>query len=90
VKVVYKNIGDNFTRETTTNAEGSFTFDPEFTYGYYSFGFMTVGLQVSISLKIKTKHNWSKSGYFVRNEDTDHALIQAGTIEIDSFFLKSD
>ena len=87
VRVRYTHIGDDKSKEVTTDANGRFSFEPEFTYGYAGYPTSPVGLQVELKLLIRDKHNWAKSGYFVNNTDVDKAKINAGDIRINKVFF---
>lgn len=88
VRVRYTHIGDGLSKESTTDADGRFVFQPEFTRGYSGYPTSPVGLQVSLELLIKDKHNWSSSGYFVNNTDINNAIINVGDIQVNKVYLK--
>ncbi len=86
-KVRYTHIGDGLTKESTTDAEGRFIFQPEFTEGYAGYPTSPVSLQVSLELLIRDKHNFSSAYHFVKNTDVENALIDVGDIRVNQFFL---
>jgi hypothetical protein len=94
-KVRYTNIGEGLTKESITDADGRFIFQPEFTEGYAGYPTSPVGLRVRLQLMIKDKHNFSSvypsvknSAYpSVKNTDVDNAMIDAGDIKVNRFFL---
>ncbi|GBF78762.1 carboxypeptidase-like regulatory domain-containing protein [Aphanothece sacrum] len=88
VRVRYTNIGDRLSKESTTDGEGRFIFQPEFAYGYAGYPTSPVSLQVSLELLIRDKHNFSSAYHFVRNTDIDHATINTGDIRVNKVFLK--
>ena len=89
VKVVYTNVADGLTKESTTDADGQFIFQPEFTYDYAGYPTSPLGLQVTIELRIREKHNFNSGYHFVNNTDIDHATIDAGDIRVNKVFLSS-
>lgn len=87
VGVRYTNIGEDLSKETTTDSDGRFIFEPEFTYGYSGYPTSPVSLQVRLELLNRDKYNWSASGYFVNNTDIDEPIINAGEIRVNKVFL---
>ncbi|MCE2941448.1 MAG: carboxypeptidase-like regulatory domain-containing protein [Gemmatimonadota bacterium] len=94
-KVKYTSIGDGVTKESLTDADGRFRFLPEFTQGYAGYPSSPVGLRVRIQLMMKDAHNFSavfpsaksSSHPSVKNTDIDNAMIKAGDIRVNRFFL---
>lgn len=86
-RVRYTQIAKETSKETITDIDGSFAFQPEFTFGYSGYPTSPVSLQVRLELLIRDKHNWSSSGYFVNNTDVDNATINVGDIQVDKVFL---
>ena len=87
VKVRYTHIGDGLTKESITDAEGYFLFEPEFTYGYAGYPTSPLALHVRLELLIRDKHNWSDSRFYVTNTDTNNALIGSGDLKVNQVFL---
>lgn len=87
VRVKYTNVGDGLSKEVTTDNNGRFSFESEFTYGYAGYPTSPVGLQVVLKLLIRDKHNFSSAYRFVKNTDVDHATINTGDIRVNKFFL---
>lgn len=87
VKVRYTSVGDGLSKEGTTDANGRFSFEPEFTTGYAGYPTSPLGLHVRLELRIRDKHNWSDSRFYVRNTDVDHATINTGDIRVNKVFL---
>lgn len=88
-RVRYTHIGDGKSKESKTDIDGSFVFQPEFTRGYSGYPTSPVSLQVRLELLIRDKYNWSSSGYFVNNNDVDNATINAGDIRVNKVYLES-
>ncbi len=87
-RVRYTHVGDGLSKESTTDAEGRFIFQSEFTHGYAGYPTSPVSLQVDVELLIRDKHNFSSGYHFVRNTDVDNALIKAGDIRVHKVFLE--
>lgn len=87
VRVRYTHIGDGKSKESKTDSNGRFVFQPEFTRGYSGYPTSPVGLQVRIQLLIRDKYNWSSSGYFVKNTDVDNPTINVGDIRVNKVYL---
>ena len=87
VRVKYTNVGDGLSKEVTTDNNGRFSFESEFTYGYAGYPTSPVGLQVVLKLLIRDKHNFSSAYRLVKNTDVDHATINTGDIRVNKFFL---
>lgn len=87
VKVRYTNVGDGLSKEGTTDTNGRFSFEPEFTTGYAGYPTSPVGLQVVLELLTRDKHNFSSGYHFVKNTDVDHATINTGDIRVNKVFL---
>jgi hypothetical protein len=77
----------SLSKEITTDADGRFIFQPEFTYGYAGYPTSPLALHVRLELQIRDKHNWSDSRFYVRNTDVDNAIIDAGDIRVNQIFL---
>ena len=87
-KVDYTNVADGLSKQGTTDAEGYFWFEPEFTYGYAGYPTSPLALHVRLELLIRDKHNWSDSRFYVTNTDTNNAVINAGEIKVNEVFLR--
>jgi hypothetical protein len=87
-KVDYTNVADGLSKQGTTDAEGYFLFEPEFTYGYAGYPTSPLALHVRLELLIRDKHNWSDSRFYVTNTDTNNAVIAAGDLKVNEVFLR--
>jgi hypothetical protein len=94
-RVRYTNIGESLTKESITDADGRFVFQPEFTEGYAGYPAAPVGLRVRLQLMIKDKHSFSavypaagNPAYpSVKNTAVNDAMIDAGDIKVDRSYL---
>lgn len=86
VVVLYRNMGDGFSRRTRTDADGRFAFPAELTWAYTGFPTAPTTKGVELSLRLRRRLNWSHAGYGVSSADTSDAVIDAGEIRIAPFF----
>ena len=86
-RVRYTNVGDKPSKEDITDADGRFSFKPEFTIGYVGFPASPVKLQVILELFLREKHNFSSGYHFVKNTDVLHSTINAGDIRVNKIFF---
>jgi hypothetical protein len=89
IKVRYTHIGGRLQKETTTNATGRFSFEPEFTYGYAGYPTSPVMLQVVLEVvRERDRLPLSFGNFEVKQTDIDNALIDAGDIQVDRKLLE--
>jgi hypothetical protein len=86
-RVRYTNVGDGLSKEGTTDVNGRFIFQPEFTTGYAGYPTSPVSLQVIIELLTRDQYNFSSGYHFVKNTDVAHATINTGDIRVNKVFL---
>lgn len=85
VKVLYRNMGDGFTRRTSTDHDGRFAFPADLTWAYTGFPTAPTTEGVELSLRLRCRLNWNHPGYQVSTLDVDHAVIDAGEIRVEAF-----